>query len=70
LATEAAELLVAFGFKALGLERLEATCRPANVGSLTVLERVGFQREGLIRDHLLIRGQRQDSLLNALLCDR
>lgn len=49
---------------------LEATWRPANVGSLTVLERVGFQREGLLWDHLLIRGQRQDSLLYALLCDR
>lgn len=29
-----------------------------------------LRREGLLRDHLLIRGQRQDSLLYALLCDR
>lgn len=69
-ATEAAEQLVVLGFEALGLERLEATCRPANVGSSTVLERVGFQREGLLRDHLVIRGQRQDSLLYVLLRNR
>lgn len=57
-------------FRDLGLERLEATCRQANVGSVTVLERVGFQREGLLREHLLIGGHRQDLLLYALLRDR
>lgn len=70
LATEAAGQLVAIGFEDLGLERLEATCRPANVGSVTVLERVGFQREGLLREHVLSRGHRQDSLLYAVLRDR
>ncbi|MET1058834.1 MAG: GNAT family N-acetyltransferase [Nocardioides sp.] len=64
-ATEAAEALLRFGFDTLGLHRIWATCRPENVGSYRVLEKIGMQREGRLRDHVLIRGAWQDSLLYA-----
>lgn len=66
-ATEVADLLLILGFETLGCERIEATCRPDNVGSHKVLERAGFAVEGVLRRHVIIRGQRQNSLLLAVL---
>ena len=48
-----------------GIHRIYATCRPDNVGSWRVLEKMGMSREGLLRDHILIRGEWRDSLLYA-----
>lgn len=58
------------GGSALSRNRLEATCRPGNVASQRVLERVGFRQEGLLRGHVVVRGHRQDSLLYGLLAGR
>ncbi|MDX2115181.1 MAG: GNAT family N-acetyltransferase [Planctomycetota bacterium] len=46
IATEAARAVVSFGF-ALGLERIHAGCATTNPGSVRVLEKLGFVREGL-----------------------
>lgn len=62
-ASETARLLVQIGFGRLRLARLEATCRPENVGSRRALEKAGLQVEGLLRGHVVVRGTRQDSLL-------
>lgn len=62
-ATEVARLLVELGFSRLGLERLAATCDPANAASIRVLEKVGLRREGLLRGLYLIRGQQRDRLM-------
>lgn len=64
-ATEAAARLLQFGFTDLRLHRIWATCRPDNRPSARVLEKVGMQLEGQLRDHILIRGQWRDSLLYA-----
>lgn len=66
-ATEVTPLLLALGFEGLGLERIEATCRPENTGSAKALERAGLVQEGLLREHVSIRGQRRDSLIFAAL---
>jgi [ribosomal protein S5]-alanine N-acetyltransferase len=68
-ATECAKALVAFGFQELGLHRIQATCRPANIGSARVLEKAGMLKEGLLRHHKLIRGTWEDSLLYAVIAD-
>ncbi len=57
--------MLRFAREDLGLERVEATCRPGNVASQRVLRRIGMQQEGLLRSHVLIRGHREDSLLFA-----
>ena len=66
-ATEAARAVLEFGFADLGVRRIWATCRPENVGSCRVLEKIGMIREGHLREHVLIRGEWRDSLLYATL---
>ncbi len=66
-ATEVTPLLLALGFERLGLERIEAICRPDNIGSAKALERAGLVQEGLLREHVVIRGKRRDSLIFAAL---
>ncbi len=64
---EALALLTAFAFETLGLRRLEADVDPANHPSIRSLERLGFQREGLLRERWFVSGQAQDSLFYGLL---
>lgn len=68
--TEAARMIVDFGFRRLSLHRIEATCAPENVGSVRVLEKIGMRREGHFREHLLSHGVWRDSLLYAILEDQ
>ena len=57
LMREALQAVAAQAFGALGLRRLEAEVDPDNVASTRLLERVGFVREGLLRQRWL-RDQR------------
>ena len=65
--TEAARALVAFGFEALDLHRIFATCDPQNTASARVLEKAGMRREGRLRDDMWIHGRWRDSFLYAIL---
>jgi len=67
--TQAVHTAIAFVFDELKLHRLEAACLLHNDASIAVLERCGFQREGLARRYLRIDGIWQDHLLYALLSD-
>lgn len=51
------------------LRRLEARCSIENEGSIRVLERIGFEREGLLRAYFVLDGQHVDNYLYALLRD-
>ena len=51
----------------LHLHRVEAACIPGNERSIRVLEKAGFQREGLLRSYLRINGIWQDHHLFALI---
>jgi [ribosomal protein S5]-alanine N-acetyltransferase len=64
-ASEAAAAILHYAFSTLGLHRVQATCRPENLASARVLEKIGMVREDLLRDHIQIRGQWHDSLLYA-----
>ncbi|WP_163100661.1 GNAT family N-acetyltransferase [Peribacillus alkalitolerans] len=66
-ATEALRLAVAFAFQKLHLHRLEAGVFPGNLASIKVLEKLGFQREGLARKNILINGEWKDHFQYALL---
>jgi RimJ/RimL family protein N-acetyltransferase len=67
LMSEALDTLVAFAFDGLGLHRLEADVDPRNTASIKSLERLGFQREGYLRERWLVGGGIQDSLFYGLL---
>ncbi|PYE90614.1 GNAT family N-acetyltransferase [Phyllobacterium leguminum] len=65
--TEAIGLVIPFAFEQLRLHRLEAACIPHNKRSTRLLEKAGFQREGLLRSYLKINGLWQDHLLYSLI---
>lgn len=58
--TEAVEAVVIYGFETLGLHRIEANVMPRNARSLRVLEKCGFEREGISRKYLKINGIWED----------
>lgn len=66
-ATEAAQLVIRFGFDELGLHRISGAVGPANQRSLAIMERLGFSYEGTIRDHVFTNGAWRDSRLYSLL---
>ena len=65
-ATAAVAQVVDFAFGAAGIHRLQAAVMPRNLGSVRVLERTGFRREGLALDYLEIDGAWEDHLIFAL----
>ncbi|WP_432490651.1 GNAT family N-acetyltransferase, partial [Flavonifractor plautii] len=50
----------------LRLHRIEAASIPSNQPSIRVLERSGFEREGLARQYLKINGHWSDHILFGL----
>jgi 3-polyprenyl-4-hydroxybenzoate decarboxylase len=66
---EALGLVSLFAFDTMRLHRIEAACIPDNKRSIRVLEKAGFQREGLLRSYLRINGIWQDHYLYALIAD-
>jgi ribosomal-protein-alanine N-acetyltransferase len=67
VAARALSLLCGWAFEELDLARIEAQVEPENERSQRVLERVGFQREGLLRSYLVLAGERRDMLGYSLL---
>ena len=67
--TAAVRAVIPFAFSTLRLHRLEAACIPTNNGSIKLLEKTGFTREGYAREYLCINGTWQDHLLYARLKD-
>jgi len=53
IATEALHAMLRFGFTCMQLNRIEVRTIADNHGSVRLLQRLGFQREGLRREHSL-----------------
>jgi ribosomal-protein-alanine N-acetyltransferase len=69
MASLAVALVCDHAFDQVGLHRLEADIRPENLPSQRLVERLGFQREGLLRRYLDIDGAWRDHLAYALLAE-
>ncbi len=67
IATEALRLVSGWVLTELGVERLELVTEPANLASQRVAEKAGFQREGLLRRYLHVKGERRDCVMFSLL---
>ncbi len=67
--SEAMRCILDHAFNELDLHRLEADTDPENEGSLALLEKFGFRREGLFRDRWLLDGAWTDSVMLGLLKD-
>jgi RimJ/RimL family protein N-acetyltransferase len=64
---EALTALIIHAFDVLNLRRLEADVDPRNTPSVRTLERLGFQREGFLRERWHVGGELQDALFYGLL---
>jgi [ribosomal protein S5]-alanine N-acetyltransferase len=64
---EALTAMIVHAFEVLTLRRLEADVDPRNASSVRTLERLGFQREGFLRERWHVGGELQDALFYGLL---
>ena len=64
---EALQALLSHAFGVMNLRRLEADVDPRNTASIRTLERLGFQREGFLRERWHVCGEIQDALFYGLL---
>ncbi|MCW2741110.1 MAG: rimJ [Blastococcus sp.] len=69
MASLAVALVCDHAFGEAGLHRLQADIRPENGPSQRLVERLGFQREGLLRRYLDIDGEWRDHFSYALLAE-
>jgi RimJ/RimL family protein N-acetyltransferase len=67
LGSEAVARVIEFAFDTLHLHRIEADVDPRNDRSFRLLERLGFTREGHLRERYYMNGERQDAVMMALL---
>jgi len=64
---EALRALLDFGFGELDLNRIEADIDPRNAASARTLERLGFTREGYLRERWIVGDEISDTALYGLL---
>lgn len=69
VASLAVALVCDHAFGPVGLHRLQADIRPENLPSQRLVERLGFQREGLLRRYLDIDGDWRDHVAFSLLAE-
>lgn len=65
--TEAARLMLAYGFESLELHRIELEVFAFNARAMHVYEKLGFRREGVRREVLFMDGRYHDAVVMGLL---
>ncbi len=65
--SEVIALIVNYGFRNMGLERIEAFVGTNNTPSLKLLKRLNFKKEGLLKHHYFYNNSMEDSIVFALL---
>lgn len=60
IAPSACTAMVTWAFERLGVVRIQATALDTNTRTVRVLEKCGFQREGLLRNFRMVRGEPRD----------
>jgi RimJ/RimL family protein N-acetyltransferase len=66
-ATEAAQAVLRWAFDTLDLNRVQAETDTRNVASARVLEKLGFVREGTLREDCVVNGDVSDSWVYGLI---
>ncbi len=69
LMTEAIKASIMYVFDTLNLHRISANYMPGNGRSTRVLEKCGFQKDGLAEDYLCINGKWEQHVLTSLIND-
>lgn len=66
-ATEAADAILGWAFDTLDLHRVQAETDTRNLACARVLEKLGFLREGTLRENCIVNGEVSDSWVYGLL---
>ena len=66
-ANEALQALITYAFDSLNLNRIEADIDPRNAGSARALNRLGFSKDGYLRERWIVGDEVSDSELYGLL---
>ena len=59
--------VIEYAFTDIGLNRVMANYMPRNIRSQRILDRVGFEKEGLAKNYLCINGVWEDHVLTSIL---
>lgn len=65
--TEALRAILRYGFEKMELNRIQATVDSENIRSIKLLKRLGFKKEGILRQHSYFSGQFRDDVVFSLL---
>ena len=65
--TEALSAIIQYGFDQMGLHRIEVLISHHNKRSQTLIRKLGFKREGVLRDHYFVEGRFSDDVIFSLL---
>lgn len=67
IAGEAVEAIISYGFEHMNFQRIEALIEPANLSSQKLVEKMGFIREGLLRNYEFTGGKFDNLFMYSLL---
>jgi ribosomal-protein-alanine N-acetyltransferase len=67
LATEIGRAMLRHGFDEIGLHRIFAQCRVANLSSRRVMAKLGMREEGVLRENVFVRGEWWSSAQSSIL---
>ncbi|CEG25325.1 GNAT family N-acetyltransferase [Bacillus sp. B-jedd] len=67
IAAEAVGAIISYGFQQMNFQRIEALIEPPNLSSQKLVEKLGFIREGLLRNYEFTRGKFDDLFMYSLL---
>jgi ribosomal-protein-alanine N-acetyltransferase len=65
--SEALHAVLRYGFEEMGLNRVQAIIDSENVRSIKLVERLGFKKEGILRQNSYFRGRFRDEVCFSLL---
>jgi ribosomal-protein-alanine N-acetyltransferase len=64
--TQALKKIIEFSFETIGLQRIEALTTESNIASITILEKLGFIREGILKNYRYFQHKSHDVLMLGL----
>lgn len=67
--SEALKVIIDYGFKIMKLHRIEALVGSENIPSLKLMNKFGFNREGVLKEHYFIEDKFEDSIIFGKLSD-
>lgn len=65
--TEALRAMLGYGFEKMELNRIQAIIDSENTRSIRLVQRLGFKKEGVLRQNSYFNGQFRDDVIFSLL---